>query len=66
VRAIHLSDNDGSNDLHLLPGDGSDVTADLGGSLTGIGYDGVITYEISPLRYSLDTILDRICADASV
>jgi sugar phosphate isomerase/epimerase len=66
VRAIHLSDNDGSNDLHLFPGDGSDVTADLSGILTGIGYDGVITYEISPLRYSLDTILDRICADASV
>lgn len=66
VRAIHLSDNDGSRDLHLLPGDGNDVTADLGGILADIGYDGVITYEISPLRYSLDTIIARITADASV
>jgi len=65
VRAIHLSDNDGTSDLHLLPGDGNDVTADLDGILAGIGYDGVITYEISPLRYSLDTIIARITADAS-
>ncbi len=60
VRAIHLSDNDGVSDLHLLPGDGHDVTADLAGILSGIGYDGVITYEINPLRYSLPEILNHI------
>lgn len=65
VRAIHLSDNDGVSDLHLLPGDGIDVTADLGGILSDIGYDGVITYEINPLRYSLDEILTHIAAHAA-
>ncbi|MBU3749724.1 MAG: sugar phosphate isomerase/epimerase [Mycobacterium sp.] len=65
VRAIHLSDNDGVSDLHLLPGDGNDVTAGLAGILSGIGYDGIITYEISPLRYSLADILRHIAADAA-
>ncbi len=64
VRAIHLSDNDGISDLHLLPGDGHDVTADLGRVLTDVGYDGVVTYEISPLRYTLAEILAHIVAEA--
>jgi len=65
VRAIHLSDNDGARDLHLLPGDGNDVTADLAGILSGIGYDGVITYEISPLHYCLNDVLTHIASEAS-
>lgn len=65
VRAIHLSDNDGVSDLHLLPGDGNDVTARLAGILEAIRYDGVITYEITPLRYSLDDILRHIAAEAA-
>ena len=65
VRAIHLSDNDGVSDLHLLPGDGNDVTAGLAALLSGIGYDGVITYEISPLRYSLGDVLAHIMAEAA-
>jgi sugar phosphate isomerase/epimerase len=65
VRAIHLSDNDGISDLHLLPGDGNNVTAELPGILAGIGYAGVVTYEISPLRYSLAEILTHIAAEAS-
>lgn len=65
VRAIHLSDNDGARDLHLLPGDGNDVTADLAGVLTAIDYDGVITYEISPLQYSLAEVLAHISAEAA-
>lgn len=65
VRAIHLSDNDGARDLHLLPGDGNDVTADLARVLTDIGYDGVITYEISPLQYTLGDVLAHISAEAA-
>jgi sugar phosphate isomerase/epimerase len=65
IRAIHLSDNDGVSDLHLLPGDGHDVTAGLSGILSRIGYDGVITYEITPLHYSLHEILDHIVAEAA-
>jgi len=65
VRAIHLSDNDGVSDLHLLPGDGNDVTAGLGGILSVIGYDGAITYEISPLHYSLGDVLAHIVAEAA-
>jgi sugar phosphate isomerase/epimerase len=65
VRAIHLSDNDGVSDLHLLPGDGNDITAELPAILSGIGYDGVVTYEISPLRYSLSEILTHIAAEAA-
>ena len=64
VRAIHLSDNDGISDLHLLPGDGNDVTAGLSGILSDLDYDGVITYEISPLHYSLSEILRHIAAEA--
>jgi len=65
VRAIHLSDNDGVSDLHLLPGDGNDVTAGLAAILSTIGYDGVITYEINPLRYALDEILIHIVNEAA-
>lgn len=64
VRAIHLSDNDTTSDLHLLPGDGNGVTAGLAAILSDIGYDGVITYEISPLHYSLDQIIAHITAEA--
>ena len=62
MRAIHLSDNDGQSDLHLLPGDGNNVTAELPEILARIGYDGIITYEISPLRYTLGDILAHITA----
>ena len=65
VRAIHLSDNDGARDLHLLPGDGNDVAAELAGILSGIGYDGVTTYEISPLHYSLHDVLTHIAAETT-
>ncbi len=65
VRAIHLSDNDGVSDLHLLPGDGNDVTAGLAAILSDIDYDGVVTYEISPLHYSLDQIIAHIAAEAA-
>jgi sugar phosphate isomerase/epimerase len=64
VRAIHRSDNDTTSDLHLLPADGNDVTAGLAAILSDIGYDGVITYEISPLHYSLDHIIAHITAEA--
>jgi sugar phosphate isomerase/epimerase len=62
VRAIHLSDNDEHSDLHLLPGDGHNVTAELPRILTDLGYTGVITYEISPLRYTLRDVLAHIAA----
>jgi len=62
VRAIHLSDNDEQSDLHLLPGDGHSVTAELPEILNQIGYTGVITYEISPLRYTLNDVLNHIAA----
>jgi len=65
VRAIHLSDNDRQADLHLLPGDGHDVTADLAGILVAHDYAGVITYEISPLRYSLHQVLGHIVAESA-
>jgi sugar phosphate isomerase/epimerase len=65
VRAIHLSDNDEQSDLHLLPGDGHDVTAGLPTILRDLGYTGVITYEISPLRYTLDDVLNHIVAEAA-
>lgn len=65
VRAIHLSDNDQQADLHLLPGDGHDVTADLSDILHAHDYTGVITYEISPLRYTLREVLDHIAIRAA-
>lgn len=65
VRAIHLSDNDQRSDLHLLPGDGDNITGDLASILTELEYTGVITYEISPLRYSLRDVLDHIKAEVA-
>jgi hypothetical protein len=65
VRAIHLSDNDQRSDLHLLPGDGDNITGDLASILTELEYTGVITYEISPLRYSLRDVLDHITAEVA-
>jgi hypothetical protein len=40
-------------------------TAELPTILNDLGYTGVITYEISPLRYSLTEILTHIAAEAS-
>ena len=37
----------------------------ISGILADIGYDGVITYEISPLRYSLADVLSHIAAEAA-
>lgn len=46
VKHLHVSDNDGENERHWLPGDGSiDWTAVLL-ILRDIGYDGVFNYEV--------------------
>ncbi|MDY7011312.1 MAG: TIM barrel protein [Planctomycetota bacterium] len=43
---VHLDDNDGRSDAHLIPGEGSVDFAALAEALDGIGYDGFISAEL--------------------
>lgn len=55
VSEIHLCDNDGTNDEHLIPGQG---TADLRGLLDRVaGTDVLVCLESDPFRYSSDEVL---------
>ena len=46
VKCVHLHDNDGKDDLHLLPYSGVLDWDEILSSLKKIGYDGDITFEI--------------------
>lgn len=58
--SVHYSDNDGQSDLHLIPGKGESVAADLFDSLKEIDYQGPIIYELNPYKYSLSEILSKV------
>lgn len=58
--AVHLSDNDGKVDLHLLPGEGNDLANALYGYLTKYQFAGPVVYEINPYKYSLKDITDHL------
>ncbi len=45
LRVLHVHDNDGRADLHLLPGAGVIDWPDFAASLQEIGYDGVLSLE---------------------
>lgn len=44
---LHLHDNHGERDEHLLPGRGNIAWGEVNGALGDIGYDGVFMYEIN-------------------
>ncbi|GIN85098.1 hypothetical protein J6TS2_14840 [Heyndrickxia sporothermodurans] len=58
LSVIHLSDNDRKSDLHLLPGEGEDIGAELSGLLQKSSFNGPIVYEINPYKYSLQEIVN--------
>ncbi|QQZ08984.1 sugar phosphate isomerase/epimerase family protein [Heyndrickxia vini] len=58
--AVHLSDNDRKSDLHLLPGEGENLSKDLNSYLEANQYSGPIVYEINPYKYSLQDIIEHI------
>ncbi|WP_419392960.1 sugar phosphate isomerase/epimerase family protein [Cytobacillus praedii] len=58
--AIHLSDNDRNSDLHLLPGEGGDITKGLFHFLEKSSFKGPIVYEINPYKYSLEDIFTHL------
>ncbi|MEE9257547.1 MAG: sugar phosphate isomerase/epimerase family protein [bacterium] len=45
--AVHLHDNDGESDAHLIPGEGKAPFSDLWRALDAAGYEGPLTYELS-------------------
>ncbi len=51
---VHLSDNAGASDDHLVPGEG---TADLKGFMRSLPSDTLICLEINPHRYPSDRVL---------
>lgn len=57
--AIHLSENDGRSDLHLLPGEGNGFAKGLNGLLEGVAFEGPVIYEINPYRYSIHEIMNH-------
>lgn len=47
VKVLHLHDNNGESDQHLLPGQGTIRWKELFAALQEIGYDGYYNYELS-------------------
>ncbi|UNL85281.1 sugar phosphate isomerase/epimerase family protein [Priestia koreensis] len=58
--AVHLSDNDAKSDLHLLPGEGNDLSRGLFEYLQSKSYSGPVVYEINPYKYSLTDIIAHV------
>ncbi|MGG1575603.1 sugar phosphate isomerase/epimerase family protein [Fictibacillus sp. NRS-1165] len=58
--AVHVSENDGRSDLHLLPGDGNHFTVGLESYLEDRHFGGPIIYEINPYRYSIQDIVNHL------
>ncbi|MFA6033577.1 MAG: TIM barrel protein, partial [Myxococcota bacterium] len=48
VFSLHLHDNDGVSDQHLLPGGGVVDFAGIAALLAGTGFDGILTMEVAP------------------
>lgn len=59
LKSIHLSDNDGISDLHLLPNDGTVIQHNLINILRKENYQGPVVFEINPYKYSLKDILEH-------
>lgn len=57
--SVHLADNDGLSDLHLMPGDGKNLTEAPLSYLKDINFKGPIVLEINPYEYSMEDILDK-------
>ena len=48
LKVLHVHDNDGISDQHILPGQGSIDWADFTASLAKVGFDGAMSLEIKP------------------
>ncbi len=59
LKSIHLSDNDGKSDLHLLPNDGTVIQNNIINVLSKQNYQGPVVFEINPYKYSLKDILEH-------
>ncbi len=57
---IHVSENDGKADLHLLPGEGNHYTEKLIDILTKYQFTGPVVFEINPYQYTLKNIVDNM------
>lgn len=57
VKHLHISDNDGVNERHLLPGDGVIAWGEVIDTLEQIGYSGVFNYEVR--KYSAAEIIEN-------
>ncbi|SFC90939.1 Sugar phosphate isomerase/epimerase [Bacillus sp. OV322] len=58
--AVHLSDNDAKSDLHLLPGEGNNLSSGLFEYLRNQNFNGPVVYEINPYKYSLKDIIAHL------
>ncbi len=54
LRIVHVHDNDGKDDLHLPPYEGSVDFSLLAEGLYDIGYDGVLSLETEPTKYGTE------------
>lgn len=59
LASVHLADNDGISDLHLMPGDGEVLMNIPLDYLNEVDFNGPIVFEINPYQYSLEHILDK-------
>ena len=60
VRSLHLNDNDGEADLHLVPGRGGIDWASFKGALEFIGYEGPLLFEVHGGEDPLETAREAL------
>lgn len=65
LEAVHISDNDGKADLHMLPGDGDMFKKYSLDYLSEINFKGPLVYEINSMNYSLNEILENLSINTS-
>ncbi len=62
VKALHVHDNRGHNDEHLLPFFGTTDWKDFSAALAEVGFDGVVSLECAPSASLPTEIFDDMCA----
>lgn len=61
---VHLHDNDGREDLHLIPTEGGLVWEPLVAGLRGIGFQGPFMMELAPPHEPTDEAIERLAVRA--
>ena len=62
MKVMHVHDNDGTRDQHLLPYFGVINWEEFGAALKEIGYEGVFSFETSPPKKLPNPVYEKACS----